>query len=142
MPRSRIFGFLAIGALSASCSASSSPGSCVPLATVAMNCAADWTAAKSDMTAFCAKEAPFFDAFTSTGVCRGRFHYTRYLFDGGPRYCLYDPTTLALVGYGASDGKALFEQYSCGVKREDFDDRDCEGVSCTLPDASAPGAGD
>ena len=47
-----------------------------------------------------------------------------------------------LVGYGAFGGKALFEQWSCGVDRKDFDDQGCAGVSCRLPDAATPASGD
>jgi len=115
--------------------ACSSHPSCVSLATVADQCPADWSGVRAAMDAFCAKEAPFFSAFQSSGVCRGRLRYSRYLFDAGPRYCLYDPVTFKLVAYGAFDGKALSQQYSCGVAQEDFDDRDCAGVSCALPDA-------
>jgi hypothetical protein len=117
-------------------SSSSVPG-CVALSTVAQNCPPDWKSVPAAMAAFCAKEAPFFDAFRSNGVCHGRLHYTRHLFDGGPRFCLYDPNTLALVGWGAFDGKAMREELSCGIKREDFDDQGCQGSACVLPDASA-----
>ena len=129
---------LAVAVAGAACSDNSSSTTCVPLAQVAAMCPADWSAVPEAMSAFCAKEAPFFDAFRSAGLCRGRLHYTRYLFDGGPRYCVYD-TTLKLVGYGAFDGKAMFEQWTCGVKKEDFDDKDCPGMTCLPPDAGAGG---
>ena len=88
-----------------------------------------------DMPAFCAKNAPFFDAFISAGVCRGQLHYSQYLFDAGPRYCLYDPVSLKLTGYGAFDGKVQSAQSTCGVARADFDDQGCAGKSCVVPDA-------
>jgi len=137
----KLSALLAIWAMSASCvpgtSSSSEPG-CVALATVAQNCPRNWGSVPDEMAAFCAKNAPFFEAFRSKGVCKGRLRYTRHLFDGGPRFCLYDPVTLALVGWGAFDGKAGFEQFSCGIKRDDFfDDQGCEGTTCMLPDGGA-----
>jgi hypothetical protein len=115
---------------------SSTPASCAPLASVSASCPPDWTAALSDKPTFCARETPLFDAFLSTATCRGRLHYTRYLFDGGPRFCVYDPGTLELTGYAAFDGKARFEQTSCGTAKADFDDRGCAGDTCdrTRPD--------
>jgi hypothetical protein len=138
----KLSALLAIGAMSASCvpgasSSSSEPG-CVALDTVAQNCPRNWGSVPDEMATFCVKNAPFFEAFRSKGVCRGWLRYTRHLFDGGPRFCLYDPVTLALVGWGAFDGKANFEQFSCGIKRDDFfDDQGCEATGCVLPDAGA-----
>jgi hypothetical protein len=116
----------------------SAPTTCVPLEAVASECPPDWNAAKAAKDAFCAKAAPFFDAFFSTARCHDKLHYTRYLFDGGPRYCVYDPATLKLVAYGAFDGKAMFERFSCGLDRADFDDQGCAGDGC--PVASDAGA--
>jgi hypothetical protein len=125
-----------LAVFAATCSSPES-SSCATAATAAEECPADWGAVPAAMDAFCTKVAPGFGAFRSTGVCRGRLHYTRSLFDAGPRHCLYDPVTLKLVGYGAFDGKALFEEHTCQIPREDFDDRDCAGVSCQVPDAGA-----
>ncbi len=109
---------------------------CVALASVSDQCPADWAAAIADQIAFCAKETAFFDTFLSIGSCRGGLHYTKYLFDAGPRYCVYDPATRELVGYRAVDGKAGFEQTSCGANEADFDDQGCAGMACATPDAS------
>ena len=110
---------------------------CVALASVSGQCPADWAAAIADQSAFCAANAlPLFDTFLSSASCRGSLHYTRYLFDAGPRFCLYDPTTGALVGYRAVDAKAGFEQTSCGSNQADFDDQGCAGTTCATPDAS------
>jgi hypothetical protein len=67
-------------------------------------------------------------------------HDSRSFFDAGPRTCLYDPVTLKLVGYGAFDPKAMIEERTCTIAREDFDDRDCPGVTCQALDDA--GAGD
>ena len=101
-------------------------------------CPADWAAAVADQNAFCAAdEVAFFDTFLSSESCRGSLHYTKYLFDAGPRSCLYHPATGALVGYRAVDGKAGLEQTSCGVDEADFDDQGCAGKACPQSDASA-----
>lgn len=130
--------FLAMAATTA-CNSSSAPSpdggssktkGCVPLASVAANCPADWAAAAAAKGPFCDKEAPHFEAFLSKAPCRGRLHYTRYLFDGGPRYCLYDAATMRLAGYAAFDGKAMFKEVSCGVAEDDFSDRGCDGETC------------
>jgi hypothetical protein len=113
---------------------------CVALASVSDQCPADWGATIADQIAFCAQEAPFFDTFLSTGSCRGGLHYTKHLFDAGPRFCVYDPATLELVGYRAVDGKAGFEQTSCGSNQADFDDQGCAGMTCAMPDASVAGS--
>src|SRR3954468_23426359 len=121
---------LAVVAGGCQAAALSSPGPCVPLAAVSANCPADWAAAMADRNAFCAKTSPGFDVFLSTAVCRGALHYTRYLFDGGPRRCLYDGATGQLTGYGASDPKVMFSSRSCGPDPNDFDDRGCPGLTC------------
>ncbi len=110
---------------------------CVALASVSDQCPADWGTAVADQSAFCAAYASPYDAFLSIASCRGSLHYTRYLFDAGPRVCLYDPTTGALVGYRAVDAKAGFEQTSCGSNQADFDDQGCAGTRCAKVDASA-----
>jgi hypothetical protein len=56
--------------------------------------------------------------------------YTRYLFDGGPRYCQYDPVSGSLTGFAHFDGKAMYEAWSCDTPKEDFSDRDCPGLAC------------
>jgi hypothetical protein len=114
---------------------------CVPLASVSDFCPADWGAAVADLSVFCAEEAPFYDAFLSIETCRGSLHYTHYLFDAGPRFCLCDPATGELVGYRAVDGKALFEETSCGTSPADFDDQGCAGTTCAALDTSAPAGG-
>jgi hypothetical protein len=120
------------------CFANSPSATCVSLTNVSDQCPADWEAAIADQIAFCAKEAPFFGSFLSTVSCRGGLHYTKYLFDAGPRYCVYDPATRQLVGYRAFDGKALFEKTSCGLDEADFDDQGCVGMTCATRDASTP----
>jgi hypothetical protein len=107
---------------------------CVPLADLTSECPATWPAALADQGAFCATKAPSpsFDAFVSTAPCRGFLRYSRHLWDAGPRYCLYDPTTLALRGYRASDGKLMFEATTCGSAKTDFGDEQCAGTTCPL----------
>lgn len=112
---------------------------CVALASVRDQCPADWGAAIADQIAFCAAEAPFFDTFLSSESCRGSLLYTRYLFDAGPRSCLYDPATWALAGYRAVDGKAGFEQTSCGSSPADFDHQGCAGTTCPQSGGEADG---
>jgi hypothetical protein len=136
--RMRLPLFWLILTLAAACSSTASSSTdasrastgCVPLASVAASCPPDWAAAMAAHGAFCAKEAPLFEAFLSKAPCRGRLHYTRYLFDGGPRYCVYDPATKKLSGYAAFDGKAMFRQVSCGVDEADFSDVGCDGEGC------------
>lgn len=122
----------ALSLVMAGCGAAppSSPGPCVPLAAVSARCPADWAAATQDSGTFCGPMNPRFDMFLSTGACRGALHYTRYLFDGGPRWCLYDAATGQLIGYRASDPKAMFSSRSCGPDPNDFDDRGCPGQTC------------
>jgi hypothetical protein len=116
-------------------------GACLPLSSVdTRSCPRTWTDALDAHTAFCAKEwragGGLFTADVSATTCRGFLRYTRHLFDGGPRTCLYDPTTLALRGYHAFDGKAMYQAMTCGSSREDFDDKGCQLVSCSdLPSA-------
>jgi hypothetical protein len=101
---------------------------CLPLS--AAPCPPDWTAAVADEAQFCVKEAPFYDAVISAAPCRGLLRYTRFLFDAGPRYCVYDPGTLALQGYYAYDGKAGFQAITCGSTAADYDITGCAGNSC------------
>jgi hypothetical protein len=130
----RLVPCLAVLITAAACSQpKESSSTCVPLATVAAECPPDWNAAKVAKDAFCAQQMPEFDAFFSTARCHDRLHFTRYLFDGGPRYCVYDPATLKLTGYGAFDGKAMFEQLSCGTDRAAFDEQGCAGEMCPGP---------
>lgn len=111
--------------------------SCVPLSTVSDQCPPTWTSAQIARATFCSKNAPFFDSFLSTSTCRGTLHYSTYLFDGGPRYCVYDAATEKLIRYGAFDPKAMFEQMSCGSAKTDFNTEGCAGVGCPRrPDAS------
>ncbi len=112
--------------------------SCLPLS--AAPCPPDWTAAVADEARFCMKEAPFYDAVISTAPCRGLLRYTRFLFDAGPRYCVYDPSTLALRGYRAYDGKLGFEATTCGSTAADYDITGCAGNSCPK-DASVNSSG-
>lgn len=111
--------------------------SCLPLSTAP--CPADWTAALADRGRFCMVNAgsPLgYDAVVSTAPCRGLWRYTRFLFDAGPRYCVYDPSTLALRGYYAHDGKAGVDAITCGATPADFDMTGCAGASCPGADAS------
>ncbi len=105
---------------------------CLPLASIGPDkCPPTWTDALADKSRFCAEShGPGFDAFTSKAACRGALRYTRHLFDGGPRFCIYDPATLALRGHRAVDPKVLSEQISCGVSAADFGDDRCDGESC------------
>jgi hypothetical protein len=108
---------------------------CVPLASIgADKCPPSFAEAQADKTRFCTgSREPGFDAFISRGACRGALRYTRHLFDGGPRYCLYDAKTLALRGYRAVDSKAMLDVISCGVDKSDFNDDGCEGDTCASP---------
>jgi hypothetical protein len=107
---------------------------CKPLAAVQpTTCPATWEGASAAHAAFCAREwssVGLFDATLTTTACRGFLRWTRHLFDGGPRYCLYDPTTRALVGYRAFDGKAHFEETTCGSSIGDYDGEGCTRTSC------------
>lgn len=114
--------------------------SCVTLASVADECPATWNAAIADQSTFCATEFPFFDTFLSSHSCKGSLRYTRYLFDAGPRSCLYDPANGKLVGYHAVDGKAMFEATSCGISQGDFDEQGCPGSTCATLAAGTTGA--
>jgi hypothetical protein len=112
---------------------------CIPLADVTPEeCPATWPGAQAAKASFCIDQRrfPMFDTFLSTDACRGFLRYTRYLFDAGPRYCLYDPMTLALRGYRASDGKALYEAMTCGSASSDFGDKDCAGTACPVSQAA------
>lgn len=106
--------------------------SCVQLDHVRADCPADWDAAVAAAKTFCAErtDKSSFDAFVSSGACRGALRYTRHLFDGGPRHCLYDPTSKALTGAAAFDGKANYAAWSCGRSRSDFDESGCPGDPC------------
>jgi hypothetical protein len=121
--------------------ASPDGGACLPLDSIDDKyCPRTWTDALDAHVAFCAKEwrggSGLFTANVSATACRGSLRYTRYLFDGGPRTCLYDPATLALRGYYAFDGKAMYQAITCGSSREDYDDKECKLVSCSdLPSA-------
>lgn len=129
---------LALAVLALHCGGStpaeSSPSDkCVPLDKVRADCPANWDAALAASQTFCSerRDKESFDAFVSTDACRGALRYTRHLFDGGPRYCFYDPTSKALVAAAAFDGKALYEAWSCGRPRSDFDDSGCPGAPCS-----------
>jgi hypothetical protein len=115
---------------------------CLPLTNVVNPCPADWNTALADKATFCKSPSslpyPMFDAFLSTNSCHGFLRYTKHLFDGGPRFCIYDPGSLVLVGYYIVDGKALFEAISCGSTKTDFDDTACAGSTCAPVDASSP----
>lgn len=115
----------------AASSSASTAAPCTPLAKLADNCPPDWSAVGADKATFCAtRQLSEFNVLVSSDACRGSLHYTKYLFDGGPRYCLYDPSTQKLVAYGAFDGKAGHQEWSCGVDRTAFDDKDCAGDRC------------
>lgn len=126
--------------------------SCVTLENAAGNCPADWNAVQADQQAFCAlygqrRDLAEFHTFVSTAACRERLHYSRYFFDAGPLFCLYDPATLKLAAYARFDGKALFDEMTCGTTRDAFGDDGCAGFGCAPsvePDAGPgdPGWGD
>jgi hypothetical protein len=110
-------------------------GACLPLASVRREeCPRTWGEAIDHHAGFCAKEwrggMGSFSAERSATACRGFLRYTRHLWDAGPRMCIYDPITLELRGYHAIDGKAMYQAITCGLSREDFDDKDCPLVSC------------
>lgn len=110
---------------------SSSGTACTPLEKLAAQCPADWASVTADKEGFCAtRQMPDFDVFVSTSACRGRFLYTKHLFDGGPRSCLYDPATGKLAGYRAYDGKARYEAFSCGVDASAYEEAGCSGATC------------
>jgi hypothetical protein len=116
----------------------------VPLETIdAQTCPATWAEATAAHKAFCIREwhggRGLFDAALTSTTCRGFLRYTRYLFDAGPRTCLYDPTTLALRGYYAFDGKAMFKAITCGSTPDQYDSKDCGVLTCegVAPDSVA-----
>lgn len=108
-------------------------GACLPVAELpSSGCPADWAATAAAHATFCATETQsgLFSASRTSEACRGWLRYTKHLFDGGPRYCLYDPSTGKLAAYGAFDGKAMYEKWTCGFAADDFRDDGCAGVSC------------
>ena len=119
--------------------AQANASACIPLADVKPEeCPATWPEAQAAKARFCIDErrGPSFDTFLSTEPCGGFLRYTRYLFDAGPRFCLYDPTTLALRGYRAVDGKAFYQAITCGSVVTDFGDQDCAGTACPASQAA------
>ena len=116
-----------------------SAAACIPLADVKPEeCPATWPEAQAAKARFCIDErrGPSFDTFLSTESCGGFLRYTRYLFDGGPRFCLYDPTTHAVRGYRAVDGKTFFRAITCGSAVTDFGDQECAGTACPVSQAA------
>jgi hypothetical protein len=112
---------------------------CNPLTDVKPEeCPATWPEAQAAKARFCidGRRGPSFDTFLSTEPCGGFLRYTRYLFDAGPRFCLYDPTTLALRGYRAVDGKLSYQSITCGSAVTDFGDKDCAGTACPVSQAA------
>ncbi|MDP8999664.1 MAG: hypothetical protein M3O46_06090 [Myxococcota bacterium] len=112
---------------------------CLPLTSQFNPCPADWNAALADKATFCKSSPlpyPMFDAFISLGPCRGFLRYTKHLWDGGPRDCIYHPSSLMLSGYDIVDGKAMFVAHSCGTIETDFVDSACAGSTCAPVDAS------
>jgi hypothetical protein len=107
-------------------------GSCLPLAQQTSHCPPDWESTIADKATFCAKNksAPFFGAFRSTEACRGWLRYSGFVFDSGPRSCLYDGVTKRLAGSGVFDGKALYQEWTCGFNPSDFNDEGCPGSGC------------
>jgi hypothetical protein len=106
---------------------------CRPLECVSTNeCPATWAETIADKFEFCTTRPNeiVYDAFRSTEACRGWLRYALHPFDAGPRYCLYDPATGRLAGYEAIAGKASYEEWTCGFGREDFNERDCPGLTC------------
>ena len=106
--------------------------SCTPLSEMTAygsnDCPPTWEQAQAKAPTVC-DEAFEFSTTLSRSPCEGYLRYTAYLFDGGPRYCLYDPTTFALVGYGISDTKALHEEYSCGIDQALFAPETCSSTA-------------
>jgi hypothetical protein len=99
---------------------------CLPLETIdAQTCPASWDEAIAGHLAFCTYERRdrglgLFDADRSGTACQGFLRYSRYLFDAGPRFCLYDPGTEALVGYYGVGTKFMFREITCGSSPEQF----------------------
>jgi hypothetical protein len=117
---------------------------CLPLTSNFNPCPADWNAAMADKATFCKSPPlpyPMFDAFISKGSCRGVLRYTKHLWDGGPRYCIYDPISLVLIGYDIVDGEAMFTAHSCGTIETDFVDTACAGSTCSPVDAASDEGG-
>ena len=122
------------GTTSTAAKAASDSKGCVPVAEMSSHCPAEWTGVSPDREAFCSKKPhPSYSVFVSTAPCRGALHYVRYLFDAGPRHCLYDPATRKLIGYGAFDAKVSYSAWTCGHDRADFDAKGCEGLACPEP---------
>jgi hypothetical protein len=99
---------------------------CLPLETIgAQTCPATWDEAIAGHLAFCTFERRdrglgLFDADRSGTACQGFLRYNRYLFDAGPRFCLYNPVTLALAGYYGVGTKSMFRQITCGASPQQF----------------------
>jgi hypothetical protein len=82
------------GTTSAPAQAASDSKGCMLLDDMRSNCPSDWAGVSADREAFCSKRHhPSYSVFLSTAPCRGELHYVRYLFDAGPRHCLYDPVS-------------------------------------------------
>jgi len=110
-------------------------GPCIPLAAVSeANCPANWAGVPAAKAAWCGQpRAEIINTYAdvSTGQCRGFLRYHRAgPLDSGHSYCLYDPSNLALRGHYWTDPKAELYGITCGTSKEDFDDKECERVSC------------
>jgi hypothetical protein len=105
-------------------------------------CPATWAEVAPAHVAFCAENDKdgfgLFTATRSTSACRGYLRYTLHLFDGGPRYCLYDPATGKLRGYRAFDGKAMYMATTCGSSPGDYVEEGCAAVNCNNVALGAP----
>lgn len=108
---------------------------CVELAPT-LECPATWKETIIAGRSFCASRGkqPNFTVSRSMGACGPWLRYSLFLFDGGPRNCLYDPKTEKLAGFAFFDGKASWQQRSCTVEQSDaVFPPDCAHLTCTDP---------
>jgi hypothetical protein len=135
--------WLAVLSLLVACAAPSSAGGvntshstpCVPLAP-SPECPPTWAETITAGKDFCGSrgKTPGFSLSRSNAACGPWLRYSTYLFDAGPRNCLYDPTTEKLAGFGFFDGKANWQQRSCNVEQsEAVFPEDCAHLSCGDP---------
>ncbi|MFO0734859.1 MAG: hypothetical protein U0270_03230 [Labilithrix sp.] len=106
---------------------------CVEKVAPNAECPGTWAETIPAGKAFCADrgKSPMFTLARSGGACGPYLRYTTFLFDGGPRNCLYDPKTEKLVGFGFFDGKASWQQRTCNVEQKEAAfPQDCAHITC------------
>lgn len=99
-------------------------------------CPATWAQTITAGKDYCAAHRGHseFSLVRSTAACGPWLRYSLYLFDAGPRNCLYDPKTEKLVGYAFFDGKASWQKRTCNVEQgEATFPQGCARVTCVDP---------